>query len=63
MANVRNSKSLVTHPTSKQMSEEKQETASITPGLIRFSIGTETIGDIIGDLRYALKVAVAQSGV
>nr|WP_238933691.1 PLP-dependent transferase [Brevibacillus choshinensis] len=54
---------MVTHPTSKQMSEEKQETASITPGLIRFSIGTETIGDIIGDLRYALKVAVAQSGV
>ncbi|MDF2679295.1 MAG: O-acetylhomoserine aminocarboxypropyltransferase [Brevibacillus sp.] len=63
LANVGDSKSLVIHPAStthQQMSEEEQAASGVTPGMIRLSIGTESITDIIGDLEQALKAAVKQ---
>lgn len=64
LANVGDSKSLVIHPAStthQQMNEAEQAAAGVTPGMIRLSIGTESIADIIGDLEQALKAAVAQT--
>ena len=61
LANVGDSKSLVIHPAStthQQMTAEEQLAAGVTPGLIRLSIGTEAIDDIIGDLEQALQAAV-----
>ncbi|TGV16918.1 aminotransferase class V-fold PLP-dependent enzyme, partial [Mesorhizobium sp. M00.F.Ca.ET.186.01.1.1] len=66
LANVGDSKSLVIHPAStthQQMNEAEQLTAGVTPGLIRLSVGTEAIEDIIGDLKQALEAAVAVSKV
>ncbi|GIO09290.1 O-acetylhomoserine aminocarboxypropyltransferase [Brevibacillus reuszeri] len=66
LANVGDSKSLVIHPAStthQQMNEEEQAAAGVTPGLIRLSIGTEAIEDIIGDLEQALKKATELSTV
>lgn len=62
LANVGDSKSLVIHPAStthQQMNEAEQAAAGVTPGLIRLSVGTESIDDIIGDLEQALEKAVA----
>lgn len=64
LANVGDSKSLVIHPAStthQQMNEAEQAAAGVTPGMVRLSIGTESIADIIGDLEQALKAAVAQA--
>ncbi|KHF38939.1 homocysteine synthase [Halalkalibacter okhensis] len=58
LANVGDSKSLIIHPAStthQQLSKEDQYTAGVTPGMIRLSIGTEAIEDIIADLDRALK--------
>ncbi|WNC15308.1 homocysteine synthase [Brevibacillus brevis] len=66
LANVGDSKSLVIHPAStthQQMTEEQQAAAGVTPGLIRLSIGTEAIEDIIGDLEQALKQAVVATAI
>ncbi|WP_103108087.1 homocysteine synthase [Brevibacillus reuszeri] len=66
LANVGDSKSLVIHPAStthQQMNEEEQAAAGVTPGLVRLSIGTEAIEDIIGDLEQALKKATELSTV
>ncbi|MFY0544546.1 homocysteine synthase [Brevibacillus sp. H7] len=63
LANVGDSKSLIIHPAStthQQMSEAEQRAAGVTPGLIRLSVGTEAIEDIIGDLEQALEIAVEQ---
>ncbi|WP_270172331.1 homocysteine synthase [Paenibacillus sp. SYP-B4298] len=57
LANVGDSKSLIIHPAStthQQLSEEEQTSAGVTPGLIRLSIGTESIDDIIYDLEQAI---------
>jgi len=61
LANVGDAKSLIIHPAStthQQLTEEKQRAAGVTPGLIRLSVGTEAIDDILGDLEQALKQAV-----
>jgi O-acetylhomoserine (thiol)-lyase len=61
LANVGDSKSLIIHPAStthQQMSEEEQRAAGVTPELIRLSVGTEAIEDILEDLEQALKRAV-----
>lgn len=66
LANVGDSKSLVIHPAStthQQLTEEQQAAAGVTPGLIRLSIGTEAIEDIIGDLEQALKQAVVATAI
>ncbi|RUT28962.1 homocysteine synthase [Paenibacillus zeisoli] len=62
LANVGDSKSLIIHPASTthlQLTEEEQASAGVTPGLIRLSIGTESIDDILYDLEQAIKASQA----
>ncbi len=57
LANVGDSKSLIIHPAStthQQLTEEQQLTAGVNPELIRLSVGTENIRDLIGDLEQAI---------
>ena len=57
LANVGDSKSLIIHPAStthQQLSDEEQLTAGVTPELLRLSIGTEFIDDILYDLEQAI---------
>ncbi|GGG14566.1 homocysteine synthase [Paenibacillus aceti] len=57
LANVGDSKSLIIHPAStthQQLSAEEQAAAGVTAGLIRLSVGTESIDDIIYDLEQAI---------
>ena len=49
---------LITHPASmihSRQSDEEREAAGISPGLIRLSVGTEDVADIIEDLDRALR--------
>ena len=58
VANVGDSKSLVIHPAStthQQLTEEEQIASGVLPELVRLSIGTENIDDIISDLESGLK--------
>jgi len=53
VANIGDVRSLVIHPAStthSQLSEEEQLKSGVHPGLIRLSVGIETIDDIIADL-------------
>ncbi|WP_019122525.1 homocysteine synthase [Brevibacillus massiliensis] len=62
LANVGDSKSLIIHPAStthQQLTEEEQRQSGVLPEMIRLSIGTEAIEDILADLDQALKTAVA----
>ncbi len=57
LANVGDAKTLVIHPAStthRQLSEEEQATAGVSPDMIRLSIGIEEIDDILWDLDQAL---------
>ena len=57
LANVGDAKSLVIHPAStthRQMSEEEQLSAGVTPDMIRISGGLETLDDILWDIDQAL---------
>lgn len=56
--NLGDTKSLVTHPattTHQRLEEPEQLELSITPGLVRLSIGLEDIHDLIADLEAALE--------
>ncbi|MDR1630314.1 MAG: O-acetylhomoserine aminocarboxypropyltransferase/cysteine synthase [Oscillospiraceae bacterium] len=58
LANVADVKSLVIHPAStthSQLSEEELLASGIQPTTVRFSIGTEHIDDIIGDIVQAFE--------
>jgi O-acetylhomoserine (thiol)-lyase len=58
LANVGDSKSLIIHPASTthaQLKEDEQIAAGVSPGMIRLSIGTEAISDILYDLEQAIK--------
>ncbi|GLF83184.1 homocysteine synthase [Bacillus safensis] len=58
LANVGDSKSLIIHPAStthQQLSEAEQKATGVTPELIRLSVGTEAIEDILEDLEQAMK--------
>lgn len=60
LANVGDSKSLIIHPAStthQQLNEEEQSAAGVSPGMIRLSIGTEAIEDIIYDLNQAIQTS------
>ncbi|WP_181935818.1 PLP-dependent transferase, partial [Staphylococcus aureus] len=51
-------KSLIIHPAStthEQLSPDEQLSAGVTPGLVRLSVGTESIDDILDDLRQAIR--------
>lgn len=55
--NLGDSKSLITHPattTHQRFSEEDRESAGITEGLVRLSVGLEDARDLIEDLTAAL---------
>jgi O-acetylhomoserine (thiol)-lyase len=57
LANVGDAKTLVIHPAStthRQLSEEQQIAAGITPDMVRISVGLETLDDILWDLDQAL---------
>ncbi|MFU1793394.1 homocysteine synthase [Paenibacillus azoreducens] len=57
LANVGDSKSLIIHPAStthQQLSEEEQIAAGVNPEMLRLSIGTEAIADILHDLEQAI---------
>jgi O-acetylhomoserine (thiol)-lyase len=52
--------SLAIHPAStthSQLNEAEQLTTGVTPDLVRLSVGTESIGDILADLEAAFRAA------
>lgn len=56
-ANLGDTRSIVTHPAStthSKLSVEERLSVSITDGLVRVSVGLETVADIIADLKQAL---------
>jgi len=57
LANVGDARTLIIHPAStthRQLSEEQQIAAGITPDMVRISVGLETLDDILWDLDQAL---------
>ena len=57
LANVGDAKTLIIHPAStthRQLSDEDQLAAGVTPDMIRLSIGIEHVNDIIWDIDQAL---------
>jgi O-acetylhomoserine (thiol)-lyase len=60
LANIGDAKTLVIHPAStthRQMSEEEQIKAGVTPDMVRISVGIETLDDILWDIDQALYAA------
>jgi O-acetylhomoserine (thiol)-lyase len=60
LANIGDAKTLVIHPAStthRQMSDEEQLKAGVTPDMIRMSVGIETLDDILWDIDQALTEA------
>ena len=58
LANVGDARSLIIHPAStthRQLSEEQQIAAGISPDMVRISVGLETLDDILWDLDQALQ--------
>ena len=57
LANIGDAKTLVIHPAStthRQMSDEHQLSAGISPDMVRISVGLETLDDILWDIDQAL---------
>ena len=66
VVNIGDAKSLACHPAStthRQMPEEQQRKAGVTPETIRLSIGIEHKDDIIADIAQALAIAMADGQV
>jgi O-acetylhomoserine (thiol)-lyase len=62
LANVGDARSLVIHPAStthQQLSDEELAAGSVGPGLVRLSVGLETLEDLIWDLDQALSALSA----
>ena len=60
LANVGDAKTLVIHPAStthQQLTETEQEQAGVTQDMVRLSVGTEHVEDIIADLDQAIATA------
>ena len=60
MANIGDVRSLAIHPAStthSQLTPDEQLTAGVTPGLVRLSVGIETVTDIQKDLETAFAAA------
>jgi len=54
VANIGDVRSLVIHPAStthSQLSADEQASTGVRPGLVRLSVGLESIDDILADLR------------
>ncbi|MFA0085551.1 O-acetylhomoserine aminocarboxypropyltransferase/cysteine synthase family protein [Vibrio sp. 10N.261.51.F12] len=59
LVNIGDAKSLACHPAStthRQLNEQEQKQAGVSPEMIRLSVGIEHIDDIIADLEQALNV-------
>ena len=57
LANIGDAKTLVIHPAStthRQMSDEHQLSAGISPDMVRISVGLDTLDDILWDIDQAL---------
>ncbi|MFP4644625.1 MAG: trans-sulfuration enzyme family protein [Spirochaetales bacterium] len=57
-SNLGDTRSIATHPAStthSKLSEEERQAVSITPGLVRISVGLETLDDITADVDRALE--------
>lgn len=62
LVNIGDTKSLAAHPAStthRQLSEQEQATAGVSPDMIRLCVGIEHIDDILADLEQALDKAHA----
>jgi len=62
VANIGDVRSLVIHPAStthSQLTVEEQATTGVTPGLVRLSVGLESIDDILADLELGFSAAKA----
>ena len=60
VANIGDSKSLIIHPAStthSQLTVAEQADTGVTPELVRLSVGTEDIRDIVADLDQAIAIA------
>jgi O-acetylhomoserine (thiol)-lyase len=60
VANIGDVRSLVIHPAStthSQLTPQEQETAGVTPGLVRLAVGIEHIDDILADLEAGFRAA------
>ncbi|MEO0049358.1 MAG: hypothetical protein RL556_690 [Actinomycetota bacterium] len=60
VANIGDVRSLVIHPAStthSQLTPEQQLTAGVTPGLVRLSVGLESLADILADLETGFAAA------
>src|SRR5205823_7719507 len=58
MVNMGDAKSLACHPAStthRQLTPEEQEKVGVTPEMLRLSVGTEHIDDILEDLEHSLE--------
>jgi O-acetylhomoserine (thiol)-lyase len=62
VANIGDVRSLVIHPAStthSQLSESEQASTGVNPGLVRLSVGLESIDDILADLANGFRAAKA----
>ena len=62
LANVGDAKTLIIHPAStthRQLDEKEQDSAGVTPDMIRISVGLEAIDDILWDIDQALQASQA----
>ena len=60
LANIGDAKTLIIHPAStthRQMSDEDQLKAGVTPDMVRMSVGIEALDDILWDIDQALAAA------
>ncbi len=60
LANIGDAKTLIIHPAStthRQMSDEEQLKAGVTPDMVRMSVGLETLDDILWDIDQSLSAA------
>ena len=60
VANIGDVRSLVIHPAStthSQLTEEEQATTGVHPGLVRLSVGIESLDDILADLETGFRAA------
>jgi O-acetylhomoserine (thiol)-lyase len=60
VANIGDVRSLIIHPAStthSQLSDDEQLSTGVAPGLVRLSVGLETVDDIIADLEQGFRAA------
>lgn len=62
LVNIGDTRTLISHPAStthRQLNEEQQRAAGVTPEMVRISVGLEHIDDILWDVDQALAAATA----